>query len=190
MAEVRKSLELPNGRRFLLVVNDLLWEPVDAIVNAANGRLAHGGGVAAAISRAAGDALDDESRAYVAEHGAVPTGEAAVTTAGKLEFKGVIHAVGPRMGDGDEEEKLTQAVANALLRAHERGWTSISFPAISSGIFMVPMDVCARAYLSGVRRHFEEQPDSSLREVRCCLFLGPLVDLVAAEMDTPHLPPL
>ena len=54
---------------------------------------------------------------------------------------------------------------------------------------MVPADLCARSYLAGVRRHFQERPDSSLTEVRCCLFLGPLVDLMAAEMDKPHLPP-
>jgi len=54
---------------------------------------------------------------------------------------------------------------------------------------MVPADVCARSDLAGVRRHFQEHPDSSLTEVRCCLFLGPLVDLMAAEMDKPHLPP-
>ena len=119
--EVRTSSNLEGGRSLLLVVGDLLAEPVDAIVNAANSRLAHGGGVAAAISRAAGQALDDESRAHVLEHGPIPTGEAVVTTAGRLELEGVIHAVGPRLGDGDEEEKLTQAIANAHLRAHERG---------------------------------------------------------------------
>lgn len=186
--EVKKTSALPGGRRFLLVVNDLLWESVDAIVNAANARLAHGGGVAATISVAAGDALDDEGRAYVREHGPIPTGEAVVTTAGKLAFKGVIHAVGPRLGDGDEERKLAQAVANSLLRAHERGWSSVSIPGISSGIFAVPLDVCARAYVAGVRRHFDDYPDSSLRQVNICLFLGPLVDLVAAEIDRPHVP--
>lgn len=183
--QVKKFSTLPDGRRLLLVVNDLLWEPVDAIVNAANGMLAHGGGVAAAISDAAGDELDEEGRAYVAEHGAILVGEAVVTTAGKLDFKGVIHAVGPRLGDGGEEEKLTAAVSNSLLRAHERGWKSLSFPAISSGIFAVPLETCARAYVAGVRRHLHEHPDSSLEEVRICLFLGPLVDLVALEMDAP-----
>ncbi|MFC1660002.1 macro domain-containing protein [Gemmatimonadota bacterium] len=172
------------------MINDLMWEPVDAIVNAANGRLAHGGGVAAAISQAAGDELDQDGRAYLEENGPIPTGEAVVTSAGKLEFKGVIHAVGPRLGEGDEAEKLTQAVSNSLLRAHERGWASLSFPAISSGIFAVPPELCARAYVAGVRRHFDGHRDSSLREVRCCLFLGPLVDYVSEEMDKPHLPPI
>ena len=179
---VLKRSDLPGERHFLLVEGDLLQEPVDAIVNAANGQLAHGGGVAAAISRAAGGDLEDEGRAHVLEHGPVPTGEAVVTTAGELGFKGVIHAVGPRLGDGDEEEKLSRAVANALLRAHERGWRSLSFPAVSSGIFRVSLEVCARAYVAGVRRHVHDHPDSSLREVRLCLLPGPLVDLVAGEM--------
>lgn len=179
---VEKVAPIQGDRRLLLVVGDLLREPVDAIVNAANGNLAHGGGVARAISDAAGAELDDEGRAYVHEHGPIPVGEAVVTTAGRLEFKGVIHAVGPRLGDGNEEEKLTQAVSNALLRGHEQGWKSVSMPAISSGIYAVPLETCARAYVAGIRRHFESHSDSSVEEVRICLFAGPLVDLVAREM--------
>lgn len=181
--EVRKVSALPGGRRFLLVVGDLLREPVDAIVNAANGRLAHGGGVAAAIARAAGSALEAEGRSYIDRRGLVATGEAVVTTAGRLPFKGVIHAVGPRLGEGEEGGKLRRAVEAALLRAHERGWRSVSFPAISSGIFAVPLEVCAHAYVAGVRRHFQDHPASTLHEVRVCLLEGPLVDLVAQEMD-------
>ena len=179
---VKELAHIEGGRRLLLVVGDLLREPVDAIVNAANGGLAHGGGVAAAISQAAGVELDDEGRAYVHEHGPIPVGEAVVTTAGELDFKGVIHAVGPRLGDGNEQEKLTQAVSNALLRTHEHGWKSVAMPAISSGIYAVPLETCARAYVAGIHRHFQSRPDSSLEEVRICLFLGPLVDLVAREM--------
>ncbi len=178
-----RTVALRGGRTLSLVINDLLYEPVDAIVNAANGGLAHGGGVAAAISKAAGDELDDECRAWVEAHGFVPTGDAVVSTAGRLDFKGVIHAVGPRLGDGEEEEKLTTTVATALLRASQHGWRSVSFPAISSGIFAVPHDVCARAYVSGVRQHFKHHSESSLREVRICLYLSPLVDLVAQQMD-------
>ena len=185
---IEKHSQIQGDRRLLLVIGDLLREPVDAIVNAANGRLAHGGGVAAAISDAAGSELDEEGRAYVLEHGPIPVGEAVVTTAGKLDFKGVIHAVGPRLGDGDEEGKLTQAVSNALLRAHEHGWRSLAMPGISSGIFAVPLDTCARAYVAGVHKHIDDHPDSSLEEVRICLSLGPLVDLVAEEMDRAQLP--
>ena len=87
----------------------------------------------AAIARAAGSALDADGDRIVGERGTIPDGDAVVTVAGRLPFKGVIHAVGPRMGVGDEEAKLVRALTSAFLRAHERGWTSVSFPAVSSG---------------------------------------------------------
>ena len=154
---------------------NLLDEPVDAIVNAANGHLAHGGGVAGIISRAAGPELQAESDRLVRENGPFPTGAAVVTTAGKLPFKGVIHAVGPRQGEGDEQAKLFQALSAAFARAQERGWTSVSFPAVSSGIFAVPLDVCARAYLKAMRA-------SPLSKVRLCLRDQPVIDAVLKEL--------
>ena len=153
---------------------NLLDEPVDAIVNAANGRLAHGGGVAGVISRAAGPALQRESDLLIEKQGPVPTGSAVVTTAGKLPFKGVIHAVGPRQGEGDEEAKLFRALVAAFACARERGWSSVSFPAVSSGIFAVPVDVCVRAYLKAMRA-------SPLSKVRLCLRDQPVIDAVLKE---------
>ena len=117
-----KSVSLPGGGTFSLVVGNLLNEPVDCIVNAANGRLAHGGGVAAAIARAAGDALEREGDKIVRERGEIPVGDAVVTTAGNLPQKGVIHAVGPRMGQGDEENKLVQALQSSFMIAAEKKW--------------------------------------------------------------------
>ena len=99
-----------------------------------------------------------------------------VTTAGKLPFKGVIHAVGPRFGEGKEEDKLRQALLAALRCAEERGWQSVSFPAVSSGIFAVPLDICARAYVAAVRR-------SPLRNVRLCLRDQPVIDAVLKELN-------
>ena len=153
---------------------NLLDEPVDAIVNAANGHLAHGGGVAGVISRAAGPELQRESDLLVQKHGPLPTGAAVVTTAGKLPFKGVIHAVGPRQGEGDEEAKLFRALVSAFACAKERGWSSVAFPAVSSGIFAVPLDVCARAYLKAMRA-------SPLSKVRLCLRDQPVIDAVLKE---------
>jgi O-acetyl-ADP-ribose deacetylase (regulator of RNase III) len=158
-----------------VVRGNLLEEPVDAIVNAANGHLAHGGGVAGIIARAAGPALQEESDRIVASRGPLPTGSAVVTTAGKLPFKGVIHAVGPRYGEGDEENKLFQALTAAFRIAGEKGWSSVSFPAVSSGIFAVPLEVCARAYLKTARV-------SQLRKVRLCLRDQPVIDAVLKEM--------
>lgn len=177
------TLTLPNGARLEVVIADLLRETTDAIVNAANGHLAHGGGVAGAISRAAGPELDRESEDLVRAGGPIPTGEAVVTTAGRLSFRGVVHAVGPRLGDRDEERKLEQALVAAFLRAHERGWRSLSFPAVSSGIFAVPPHVCARAYVRAARRFFDEHPDSSLALLRLCLFEGPVAEAVRRELE-------
>ncbi len=165
---------LAGGRVFEAVIGDLLSDSADAICNAANGSLAHGGGVAAAISRAAGPELDREGDALVRAQGRLPVGGAAITTAGRLPFKGVIHVVGPRLGDGDEEEKLAHGLRTAFALASARGWTSVAFPAISSGIFMVPLPVCARGYLRGVREHVAEMPESTLRTFRLVLFEGPM----------------
>lgn len=177
-----ESLDFPNGGRFEVAICDLLAETTDGIVNAANGHLAHGGGVAAAIARAAGPALEREGEKLVRSMGFVPVGEAVVTTAGRLPFKGVIHAVGPRRGEGDEEARLARALRSAFELAHERGWRSLSFPAVSSGIFAVPLEVCARAYLDAVASFFGEHPDSTLKLLRLCLFAGPLVDAVRGEI--------
>ena len=127
------------------------------------------------ISRAAGPELQAESDRVVSERGPFPTGSAIVTAAGKLAFKGVIHAVGPRYGEGDEEAKLVKALAAAFQCARERGWQSVSFPAVSAGIFAVPLDVCARAYLKAARA-------AGLRNVRLCLRDQPIIDAVLKEL--------
>lgn len=176
--EIVARQDFDGGRVFQVVTGDLLKEPSDAIVNAANGQLAHGGGVAAAIARAAGPELTREGDRIVAAGGAVPVGRAVVTTAGDLPFEGVIHAVGPYQGQGQEEERLENALRSAFGCAHERGWGSVSFPAVSSGIFAVPLEVCARAYVAAVRGFWAEHPDTSVATLTLCLFPGPLLELV------------
>ncbi len=158
-----------------MVKANLLEEPVEAIVNAANGHLAHGGGVAGLISRAAGPQLQQECDALVRRHGPFSAGDAVASTAGKLPFKAVIHAVGPRYGEGDEERKLERALATAFSLAHRRGWQSVAFPAVSSGIFAVPPDVCARAYVAAARA-------APLRKLRLCLRDQPVIDAVLGEV--------
>ncbi len=181
MIKVERELVFPSGQRFSVVVHDLLYERVDCIVNAANGGLSHGGGVAAAIAEAAGPELEDACDAIISSRGRIPVGEAVMTTAGRLPFKGVIHAVGPRFGDGDEENKLVRTLMSAFLRAHEKRWSSLSFPGISSGIFAVPHATCARAYHRAVADFFGHPP--TLRTIRLCLYEGPLVDAVKQELD-------
>ncbi len=183
-AQPAARLELGRGHALEVVVGDLLLEPVDAIVNAANGRLAHGGGVAAAIARAAGPELEQEGSRLIQQQGEIPVGGAVVTGAGNLPFQAVVHAVGPCLGEGDEEATLVRALTSAFARASERAFSSLSFPAVSSGIFAVPLPVCARAYVRAVREFFSEHPESSLRLVRLCLMPGPLVDLVRRELES------
>lgn len=170
--------EYPGGRVFEAAIADLLDERTDGIVNAANGRLAHGGGVAAAIAAAAGPALEAEGDQIVRDRGTIPTGGAVLTTAGRLRFKGVIHAVGPRLGDGAEEDLVVSALKSAFRIASDNGWASLSFPAISSGIFAVPVPVCVRAYLRAVDEFYAEHEDSSLRTIRLALFKGGVADAV------------
>lgn len=181
--KIVKHVEISNSRHFVVVIYDLLSEPVDCIVNAANGGLSHGGGIAAQIAIAAGDALEAEGQNYVKTNGRVPTGEAIITTAGRLPFKGVIHAVGPAVGMGNELELLVSAIYNSLLRAHEKSWNSISFPAISSGIFSVPKEICSKGYVLGVIKFFQEFPESNVKVVRLCMFRSPLVESVMKEIE-------
>ena len=171
------EVSLPSGCHFQVIQGDLLEEPVEAIVNAANGHLAHGGGIAAIISRAAGPALQEESDRIVRERGPFAAGAAVVTTAGTLPFKGVIHAVGPRWGEGEEEAKLVRALTAAFECARVRDWTSVSFPAVSSGIFAVPLEICARAYLAASRT-------TGLSKVRLCLRYQPVIDAVLKELSS------
>ena len=168
-------MDFQQGRSFEVVKGDLLSEETDAIVNAANSNLAHGGGVALAIARAAGISLIEESNRIVRERGPVQVGDAVITTAGDLPFRGVIHAVGPRMGEGNEHARLVKALTSSFRRANERGWGSVSFPGVSSGIFAVPHTLCADAYLKAVREFWNTFGDSSLRLIRLVLFEGPLL---------------
>jgi len=179
--EVRISIDYGAAKLFQVVVGDLLAEETDCIVNAANGRLAHGGGVAAVIARAAGPSLVDAGNRIVRENGPVPTGSCVVTSAGNLPFKGVIHAVGARMGEGNEEAKLLAALKFSFLSAQERGWNSVSFPAVSSGIFGVPAALCARVYRQAVGGFWKDHPDSCLKMIRLVLFKGAILDEMLAQ---------
>jgi O-acetyl-ADP-ribose deacetylase (regulator of RNase III) len=148
----------------VLSEGDITRLAVDAIVNAANSHLQHGGGVAGAIARAGGPVIQRESDRI----GFVPVGGAAVTSAGALPARWVIHAVGPRMGEGDEDAKLRRATVSALDRAEELGAKTIAFPAISTGIFGYPLDRCARIMVDAVERFGERA--RSVETVTFCLF--------------------
>ena len=126
-----------------------------------NPYLKHGGGVAAAIVRKGGTLIQEESNKIVKGIGGlIPVGSAVVTKAGNLPCKAVIHTVGPRMGEGDEDYKLRKAVRSSLLLASEKGFRSISMPAISSGIFGFPKDRCTKI-LVGESKTFLQASNSN-----------------------------
>jgi O-acetyl-ADP-ribose deacetylase (regulator of RNase III) len=164
-----EQIELQNGKIIRLAKGDITFRNVDAVVNAANSNLKHGGGVAAAIVRKGGQIIQDESDKI----GFVPVGSAAITTSGKLPCKAVIHAVGPRMGEGDEDAKLRSAIRASLLIASEKKFRDIAIPAVSSGIFGFPKDKCA-AILTSESLNFllnrgEDNEESTLEIVEFCI---------------------
>ncbi len=167
MSVLRIEKKFPEGQVLEVRQGDLTQEEVDAIVNAANSHLAHGGGVAGAIVRRGGYTIQEESDAWVAEHGSVPTGQVAVTGAGRLTCKWVIHAVGPvwQGGSAHEEELLGKAVLHSLLKAEEMKLESIALPAISSGIFGFPKERCAEIMITTARDFFQAHPQSILRRI-------------------------
>ncbi|MGQ9541164.1 MAG: macro domain-containing protein [Armatimonadota bacterium] len=167
-------------RRLVLVQGDITKQQVDAIVNAANEWLQHGGGVAGAIVRAGGYSIQEESNRI----GRVPTGSAAVTGAGTLPARYIIHAVGPIWSNYTPDEAdhlLASAVQSSLKRADELHLQSVAFPAISSGIYGFPKDRCARVMLSAIEDYFAQNPQSGVQEVRLVLFDAPTLEAFRAE---------
>ena len=166
----------PPNHVLQLVQGDITAVQVDAIVNAANAHLQHGGGVAGLISRKGGPAIQKESDAWVREHGPVPHAEPAVTSGGKLPCCYVIHAVGPVWGEGDEDRKLREAVTGSLRAAGKLSLASIALPAISTGIFGFPKERAAGVIFSAIADFFPEKPDSTLTLVQMVLYDGPTLN--------------
>lgn len=157
--------KIVNGKKIRLIQGDLTELQVGAIVNAANAQLILGGGVAGAIRSKGGPTIQQECDRI----GGTTVGGAVITGAGNLPCDHVIHAVGPRHGEGNEDEKLRLATLNSLRRATENNLRSIAFPAISTGIFGFPKDRCAQIMLN-TTVDFLENAETSLQEVIFCLW--------------------
>lgn len=157
----------PDGAALELVQGDITRQQVDALVTAANGALAGGGGVDGAIHRAAGPELLAACRRL----GGCPTGQAVATPAFRLPVRRVIHAVGPIHGEhgGDEDALLASAHRRSLEVAAAEGCTSIAFPAISCGVYGFPVAAAARIAL-GTIVDVLARSDCPIRLVRYCLF--------------------
>lgn len=180
MSKVLAEKILPTGQTLQIAQGDITLEEVDAIVNAANEHLAHGGGVAWAIVRRGGDVIQDESDAWIRAHGLVPHSHPAWTSGGTLPARFVIHAVGPVWGDGDEDKKLSDAVTGSLRVADELKCASIAFPAISTGIFGFPKERAAKVIFKAIEEYFSEN-SSGLKVVRLVLWDDDTVKVFMGE---------
>lgn len=154
------------GTTISAVQADLARQEVDAVVNAANEHLQHGGGLAAALVRAGGWEIQEESDRWVAEHGPLSPGVAAVTGAGRMPARFVIHVAGPRYRAGrDNEGLLRSAVRAALDAAAAHGSRTVAMPAISAGIFGYPLAEAAREIAAACAAWVGEHP-AGLDEIR------------------------
>ena len=166
-----------NQTRIELAQGDITLETLDVIVNAANSRLAGGGGVDGAIHRAGGPAIMEACR----QIGGCPTGEAVITTGGNLPARFVIHTVGPiwRGGLHGEARLLASAYKNSLTLAEQKGLQSIAFPAISCGVYGYPVSDAASVALVACMEF--ARANTELRLVRHVLFDRPTYDAFAQE---------
>jgi O-acetyl-ADP-ribose deacetylase (regulator of RNase III) len=158
-----------NNTKLSLIRGDITQQDTEAIVNAANTSLLGGGGVDGAIHQAGGPEILEECKEIRARQGGCPTGEAVITTGGKLKAKYVIHTVGPVWSGGNQNENLflAHAYRNSLTLAKDKGIKSISFPSISTGAYRFPIHDAARIALSTVRDALKQH---DFEEVRFVLF--------------------
>ncbi len=156
---------------------DITELETDAIVNAANSQLIMGGGVAGAIRRKGGPKIQEECNKI----GSTYVGGAIITTGGNLKAKFVIHAVGPRMGEGNEDEKLKNATLNSLKLMDDKNLQTIAFPAISTGIFGYPIDRCAKIMINTVKEYLKGV--TQIKIVIFCLYTQSDFDVFEKELN-------
>jgi len=149
------------GVTIKVIHGDITDEDTEAIVNAANSSLKHGGGVAGAIVRKGGAVIQEESDKI----GYVPVGKAVYTSAGNLKANYVIHTVGPVWGEGNEEEKLRSAIRSALEVAEELKVKSVALPAVSTGIFGYPKESGVKVITDEVLKYIDNNPETRLKEI-------------------------
>ena len=160
-----------------LIQGDITELNTDVIVNAANAQLIMGSGVAGAIRRKGGPLIQEECNKI----GGSFVGGAVITTGGNLRAKHVIHAIGPRMGEGDEDKKLKNATINSLKLMDEHELKNIAFPAISTGIFGYPIEKCAKIMISTAKEYLSGK--TQIEEVVFCLYSKPDFKIFKKELN-------
>jgi O-acetyl-ADP-ribose deacetylase (regulator of RNase III) len=178
-----KSVKIGNAT-LELITGDITAQSADVLVNAANSRLAGGGGVDGAIHRKGGAAIMQETEKLYPQ--GCPTGSAVPTGAGNLQAKFVFHAVGPRWtgGNSGEPELLRSAYRRCLELAAEKNCESIVFPSISTGIYAFPIDQAAGIALQTVADFLKENPTVCIKAVRFCLFSDDDYRVYGEALDT------
>jgi O-acetyl-ADP-ribose deacetylase (regulator of RNase III) len=173
----------PQGHAVCLIHGDITQSSVDAIINAANAQLQHGGGVAGAIARSGGAAIQAESDEWIQKHGFIAHDAPALTSAGDLPCRHVIHAVGPIWGEGEEDRKLDMTVQSALRLAHAESFESVAMPAISTGIYAFPKDRGAQVILDAILSFLNLYSESTLKRIEITLIDELSVTIFAKEFD-------
>ena len=173
-----------NQTKLSIVQGDITKQTTDAIVNAANSSLMGGGGVDGAIHRAGGPAILEECKQIVSKQGRLPTGQAVITTGGKLKARYVIHTVGPvwHGGGSNEADLLASAYRESLKAAAEHNLTSVSFPSISTGVYGYPINEAAKVATKAVFSFLQEQA-TSIREVVFVLFDSRTYEAYSSALD-------
>ena len=179
MGSIINEFKVNENKLLRLIEGDITERNVDAIVNPANSYLQHGEGVAGAIVRKGGKIIQEESRKI----GYVKVGNSAITSGGSLPCKYVIHTVGPQMGEGNEDEKLTNAIISCLELATQKEFKSISMPAISAGIFGFPKDRCAKILVNETVKYLSQNEYSNINIVEFCLLDKDTITEFQKEFD-------
>lgn len=178
-----------NGTRVSICQRDMTHEETDAITNAANRYLKHGGGLAGAISRTGGKKIDEESEEIIKKQGIVKVGTAVSTSSGDLPCKYVIHTVGPIWGDYKDKNTarklLKNCVKSVIKKANELKIKSVSIPPVSSGIFGYPKELCAEDILGEIRRILikEKKEGDSVEYIRVTMRDDISLEIFAKEFE-------
>jgi len=183
-SELRYEYEFHGGQLLQVRIGDITEETVDAIVNEANSNLQHKSGIAGAISQTGGRDIQIQSDRWIRKYGPVPPGRVAVTEAGSLPTKRIIHAVGPiwRGGNSNEDHEYWDAIWHSLETGHKYKFKSIAVPAIGFGFLGFPKERCAYLLVDCVSKFWMKYPKSKLREVRFVNYDTEVAEALVFEM--------